>query len=149
VTSAIWIEEFPGAFKRHEIPAEGLTCLIVPHNHRFEHSEQSDMAKAAKKSDTAGKAAKGKGGKATANGKEVKASAEKPGPKKGSSRLGPEVGSKKIKLLVKENPRRADTRAHRIYSLYKDNMTVAAFIEAGGGMGDIRWDLERKNIELV
>ena len=54
----------------------------------------------------------------------------------------------KIKVLVEKNPRVPGTRAHRIFNLYKTGMSVEAFLSAGGGRGDLRWDLKRQHISV-
>jgi hypothetical protein len=53
---------------------------------------------------------------------------------------------KKIKVLVKENPKRAG--AAKRYDLYTDGMTVREYIEKGGLMADIWWDEKQKFISL-
>lgn len=59
-----------------------------------------------------------------------------------------------IKLLVKGNARRAGTQAHARFALYKNDMTVAAYIAAGEtsgtrcGRGNIRADIKRGNVAL-
>lgn len=59
-----------------------------------------------------------------------------------------------IKLLKKGNARRPGTKAHKRYALYKDGMSVAAYIAAGEtsgtrtGRGNIRADIKRGNIKL-
>jgi len=54
----------------------------------------------------------------------------------------------KIHLLVAKNPRREGTRAHKQFALYKNGMSTAEFLAAGGTGGDLRWDLKRKHIEI-
>lgn len=56
--------------------------------------------------------------------------------------------SRIIRLLVAGNPKRAGTEGHSRFSKYKDGMTVAAFIAAGGRAADIKWDTERSFIRL-
>jgi hypothetical protein len=52
----------------------------------------------------------------------------------------------KIKLLVKENPKRG-TAAER-FSLYKNGMTVGDALEAGMKRADINWDVGQGFIEV-
>jgi hypothetical protein len=54
-----------------------------------------------------------------------------------------------IKRLVSENPKREGTSSHARFELYKDGMTVAAFLKKGGFLADIRWDADKGFIELV
>lgn len=55
----------------------------------------------------------------------------------------------RVKLLVKENPKRGASRIR--YNHYKDGMTVGEYVEKAGskGMADIRWDLEHGFIALA
>ena len=53
-----------------------------------------------------------------------------------------------IRLLTTGNPKRAGTDGHRRFALYRDGMTVAAFLAAGGRSADIKWDAERSFIRL-
>ena len=60
----------------------------------------------------------------------------------------------KIKLLKKGNARRPGTQAHARFALYKNDMTVAAYIAAGEksgtrtSRGNVAADLKRGNIQL-
>ena len=54
----------------------------------------------------------------------------------------------KITLLVKENPKRAGSEAHRRFKLYKTGMTVGDFIAKGGASADLRWDAKHKAISI-
>lgn len=56
--------------------------------------------------------------------------------------------TKKIRVLVKDNPRREGTRAFKVYALMKTGMTVAKFLEDGGHMQDLRHDIAKKRVEL-
>ena len=47
-----------------------------------------------------------------------------------------------IRLLVKENPKRGESKKR--FELYKDGMTVAAFLTAGGRRADLKWDTDTK-----
>jgi hypothetical protein len=56
--------------------------------------------------------------------------------------------SRVVRLLVSENPKRAGTASHKRFALYRDGMTEAAYLAAGGTRGDLAWDVERKFIAL-
>jgi hypothetical protein len=84
------------------------------------------------------KAAKAKSkakGKAKANGE-----------RKPRGAFDPEA---KISLLVAENPKRKGSAAHTVYALYKDGMSVADFISAGGNYADLRWDVKHKFVKVA
>lgn len=49
-------------------------------------------------------------------------------------------GSAKITVIAKENPKRA--AAAERFALYKNGMTVDAYIEAGGTRADVNWDVK-------
>lgn len=53
-----------------------------------------------------------------------------------------------IRLVAESNPRKAGTRAFMLYAKYEDGMTVAAYVAAGGGRGNVKCDCERGNIRL-
>ena len=57
-----------------------------------------------------------------------------------------EVG--KITLLVKENPKRQDTAAHRNFSKYRDELLVGEFLKSGGARADLSWDIKHKFIAI-
>lgn len=71
------------------------------------------------------------------------AAAEEPG-KRG--RQPGIAGTAKIKILTAENPKRA-VAAER-FALYKNGMTVDAYIEAGGTRADVNWDVKQGFIEV-
>jgi hypothetical protein len=48
----------------------------------------------------------------------------------------------------KANPKRAGTNAFSMFELYKDGMTVAQYVEAGGGRDWVRWDVNKGYITL-
>ena len=52
----------------------------------------------------------------------------------------------KIKVLAKENPKRAGAAAR--FALYKDGMSVGEYIKAGGLMADVRWDVKQGFISV-
>lgn len=53
-----------------------------------------------------------------------------------------------ITLNVSDNPKRAGSKAHGVFALYRDQMTVAEFLEAGGTTGDLNWDANRNFISV-
>lgn len=66
-----------------------------------------------------------------------------------STPTNPRNGDSKIKLLVKENPKRAGSKSFERYALYKDGMKVSDFYAAGGTAADIRWDASAGFIEVI
>lgn len=54
-----------------------------------------------------------------------------------------------ITVLSENNPRKAGTRAAMLFALYRTGMTVAEYVVAGGGRGNVKCDLERGNISLA
>lgn len=63
----------------------------------------------------------------------------------GSSFRYKDVASKFIHLTTKENPKRPNTDAHKIFELYFTNspMTVEAYMKLGARLRDIKCDIER------
>ena len=55
----------------------------------------------------------------------------------------------KITLLVKQNPRREGTKAHKRYSLYKSGMTVGEYLKKGGSRGSLRKDVRLKRVKVA
>lgn len=55
---------------------------------------------------------------------------------------------KKIRVLVKENPKRKGTAGAKRFALYRSGMTVAAALKAGVTRADLNWDTEHKFIEI-
>lgn len=53
-----------------------------------------------------------------------------------------------IRILSETNPKRPGTSAHERFAKYRDGMTVAEFLRAGGTRGDISWDTERGFVRL-
>jgi hypothetical protein len=83
--------------------------------------------------------------------KPKKAKAAKPkakpnGERKPRGAFDPEA---KISLLVSENPKRKKSKSHTVYALYKDGMSVADFISAGGNYADLRWDVKHKFVRVA
>lgn len=54
-----------------------------------------------------------------------------------------------IKLLVIANPKRQGTLTHTRFELYRDGMTVAEYVLAGGRTGDVNHDVTMGYIALV
>jgi hypothetical protein len=80
---------------------------------------------------------------ATKETKMAKAKAEEPATK------GRKSPNQKIKLLVKENPKRSGTESYNRYELYKSCKDTDSFIAAGGTRGDITNDVAKGYIELL
>ena len=53
-----------------------------------------------------------------------------------------------ITVLAEKNPKRMNTASYNRFALYRDGMTVAEYLEAGGRKSDIRWDTERAFIAI-
>ena len=75
--------------------------------------------------------------------KAAPADAGEPGPRGRQPNI---AGSAKIKLLVKENPKRA--AAAERFALYTNGMTVDEYIAAGGKRADVNWDVSQGFIEI-
>lgn len=60
--------------------------------------------------------------------------------KAAAPRAGKFAESDKIVVLAKENPKRANTKAHANFELYKKSKTVGDFIKAGGDTGYMGFD---------
>lgn len=108
--------------------------------------KEADMAKPVRKEPAAPKAAKTKPAAAP------KTTATKVAvPTNGAGRRGraPAFGADaKISLLKKENPKRAGTAAHALYTKYKDGMTVGAFLNAGGNSFALKYDSDKGFIRV-
>ena len=48
-----------------------------------------------------------------------------------------------ITKLVQGNPKEPGSRARRRFGFYRSGMTVQEFLDSGGLIGDIYWDLSR------
>ena len=59
------------------------------------------------------------------------------------------LSGKKIMKLVKDNPRRAGTHGHASFALIKSGMSVDSYLNKGGRMQDLKWELERDRLKLV
>jgi hypothetical protein len=53
-----------------------------------------------------------------------------------------------VTILVTENPKRKNSRAHTRFALYKDGSTVGEYLAAGGRTGDLLHDIANKFIEV-
>lgn len=81
---------------------------------------------------------------APAKANPIKAKAEDASGKRGRQ---PNIdGTAKIKILVKDNPKRA--AAAERFNLYKNGMTVDEYIAAGGARADVNWDVKQGFIEV-
>lgn len=114
-------------------------------------------APAKKATKTAGKAApakatklaKGTGKKAAAPAKAAKSAGKKAqadGGRRG--RKGAFDESQKIKVLVKDNPKREGTTSYDTFELLKKSKTVGDFFANGGGSHNLHWNIERGYIEV-
>lgn len=54
----------------------------------------------------------------------------------------------KIVKTVDENPRRKGTFGYKSFSKIKNGMTVEQFVEKGGRLRDLHWDLEHGYLKL-
>jgi hypothetical protein len=55
----------------------------------------------------------------------------------------------KIWVLVDENPKKKNTKAHDRFELYKDGIMVTTFLRNGGKRVDIDWDVTRGFIAIA
>lgn len=88
------------------------------------------------------KAAPAEAKAAPAKGKKAAFIPEKSGP----GRKSAFNDSMKITLLVKENPKRA--KAAERFALYKNGLTIADYVAAGGTLADVRWDTKMNFISV-
>lgn len=56
--------------------------------------------------------------------------------------------SAKIKLLVKENPKRPGSSSYDVWKMYEDGMTVEAYFAKGGRSASLKWDSEHEFISI-
>lgn len=72
--------------------------------------------------------------------------------KRGGPRLATKFAGKRIKLLVKENPKREGTRSYKAFTAYKNGMPVEKLLEEGKKVGfksaDLAWDIAHKFVAL-
>lgn len=78
--------------------------------------------------------------------KEAAAPVEATAPRGRSSKYS---GGEKITVEVKENPKREGTASAGRFDIYKNNMTVAKFLELGGTLADIAYDTRRGYISVA
>lgn len=50
--------------------------------------------------------------------------------------------------FVKPNAKKPGSAAYDRYNLYEVGMTITEFVKRGGTMGDVRWDLDKGNIQV-
>lgn len=113
-------------------------------------AKKSAGSKATKAPAKATKLAKGTGKKAAAPSKATKGAGKKAqadGGRRG--RKGAFNESQKIKVLVKDNPKREGTASYDTFELLKKSKTVGDFFANGGGSHNLHWNIERGYIEVV
>lgn len=54
----------------------------------------------------------------------------------------------KLKVLVKENPKRAGSESASRFDLYTGCKTVQDYLDKGGRLADVKWDTEKSYIQL-
>ena len=64
------------------------------------------------------------------------------------TKRGKRIENQKIKILVKDNPKRPSSASFQRFELYKTCKTTDEFIAAGGYAADLRYDVEHEFIEL-
>lgn len=110
-------------------------------------AKKATGTKAASKTAPAKKLAKG-----TGKGAAKKAPAKKAnGKDNGEGRRGRKGAfneSQKIKVLVKDNPKREGTASYDTFELLKKSKTVGDFFANGGGSHNLHWNIERGYIEV-
>lgn len=78
--------------------------------------------------------------------KDKKAAKKTNGEAKPSKRA--EFTAKTIKVLAAENPKRKGSESAKRFAYYKDGMTVGAFVEKGGTLGDVHYDTTHGHIKV-
>ena len=104
--------------------------------------EEKPMAKFAKKAKTDEKP------KAAKKAPAKKAAPKKKAPAKAAAEKETANDNRKIKVLVKENPKREGSASYDRFELYSDCKTVQDFKDAGGTSADLRHDEEKGFIEI-
>jgi hypothetical protein len=56
--------------------------------------------------------------------------------------------SLKLKLLIDENPRRKGTAGFKSWEKMENGMSVAEFLQKGGRMVDLQWDVKKGHVSL-
>ena len=64
------------------------------------------------------------------------------------TKRGKRIENQKIKILVKDNPKRPSSASFGRFELYKTCKTTDEFLAAGGYSADLRYDVEHEFIEL-
>lgn len=110
----------------------------------------ADEAKASKQKEAADKKAAAEKAKAdkkaAADLKKADAAKSKQATELAKSRIG---ADETVTVLVPSNPKREGSEAHKRFALYQNGMTVKAFLDAGGTMADVTWDLGHRLISLT
>lgn len=70
-------------------------------------------------------------------------------PRDGRGRQGSFPLEAKIKVLIKDNPKREGTDAHKRFSKYKTGMKVEEALKAGLRWGDLKWDTAHEHIAIA
>ena len=85
-----------------------------------------------------------------ASKKATKKDAKKPAKKEKKERAarGSAIADGKITLLVKENPKREGSSAHKRYELYRKHKDIASYLKAGGKRSSLRYDEKHEYIKL-
>lgn len=52
------------------------------------------------------------------------------------------------KYSSENSPKRAGTAAHATWLLYKEGMKVSDFVKAGGGLDDLKWNVDRQFLSV-
>lgn len=142
-------------YRKEVLPAEEAPAPVHQPKKERTMTEAAQAAAPAKRKAPAKTAAEAP---APAKKAAKKEEPKKGAPTKGASKKGeaaepagrgraPNIaGTAKIKILVKENPKRGGA-ADR-YALYKNGMTVDEYIAAGGKRADVNWDVAQGFIEV-
>lgn len=139
------------AFKRESLLNDPAPVIESSTPKESTTMSEAQTAAPAKRKAPPPKAASEAPKKAKATAAPAKKAAAKPAKKveaeAGTRGRQPNVaGTAKIKILVKDNPKRA--AAAERYALYKNGMTVDEYIAAGGKRADINWDVLQGFIEV-
>lgn len=115
-------------------------------------AKKATGTKAASKAAPAKKLAKGTGkgaAKKAASAKKAAGKKKDQGDGGRRGRKGAFDESQKIKVLVKDNPKREGTASYDTFELLKKSKTVGDFFANGGGSHNLHWNIERGYIEIV
>lgn len=55
---------------------------------------------------------------------------------------------RKITFVSDVNPKKEGSASHARFALYKVGMSIDEFVQAGGTLGDVKWDAERNYIKI-